>query len=84
MKAFKLSLGSLLLAQAALCQTTEPKHPIVLINGWGGSSLDGTSTEETKNYVSSKCGTEFSDKRIWVSANTILDFVKTIICYLFH
>ena len=51
------------------------KYPIVLINGWGGSSLDGTSTSETEKYVSTKCATEFEDKRIWISLNTVLNFV---------
>ena len=51
------------------------RYPIVLINGWGGSSLDGTSTSETEKYVSTKCATEFEDKRIWISLNTVLNFV---------
>lgn len=76
MKAFALSLNFLLLAQRVLCAN----YPIVLINGWGGSSLDGTSTEETKDLVSTKCGTEFADKRIWISLNTALDFVNTPAC----
>lgn len=51
------------------------KYPVVLINGWGGSSLDGTTTENTKNYVSPKCNANFVDKRIWISLGSLLDFV---------
>lgn len=53
------------------------KYPVVLINGWGGSSLDGTTTNDTENYVSYKCNTKFADKRIWISLGSILNFVIT-------
>lgn len=51
------------------------KYPVVLINGWGGSALDGSSTEYTKTHVSKKCATDFVDKNLWVSPSTLLNIV---------
>lgn len=76
MKHFSIISYLLLLSQLCSCRFGDKTYyPIVLINGWGGSSLDGTSTNETKNYVTSKCDTEFTDMRIWISLSTALDFV---------
>lgn len=60
------------------------KYPVVLINGWGGSALDGTTTSETKDYVPTKCNTEFVDKRIWISLNSLLNLVFKITIILFN